>query len=369
MRLPSPLLSHWMSSFVFAKQPIRYNLASSTGPNWTFGELLDLDAGELRAEMESMSVSYVPAEGTERLREQIGRLHNVDPDWVIVTTGASEALSLLMCIASETGTSVAVPSPGYPATEAMGIAYGLKIRAYRLEAERSFRQDTSVVMTAVDSSTRLVVVNSPHNPTGSVMEASDLRVLAAELRGRSVPLVSDEVFHRLYFAGEQPSAATVPGVIVVGDMSKCLSLPGLRVGWIIDANAKRREQLIEARDHFSLSSSPLMEALAALAIREHPQLLAKLASGARANLSALEEFVESFRSRLDWVKPAGGTLAFPWLTDGSDSTSLCTAWAKVGVLTAPGNAYGMPAHIRIGFGFADPRDFIKALDLMRAEVH
>jgi len=99
----------------------------------------------------------------------------------------------------------------------------------------------------------------------------------------------------LYFASEQPSAATVPGVIVVGDMSTCLSLPGLRVGWIIDADAKRREQIIEARDHFSLSSSPLMEAFAALALREHPRLLAKLASGARANFSSLERSVHTAR--------------------------------------------------------------------------
>jgi aspartate/methionine/tyrosine aminotransferase len=357
-----------MSSFDQATPPIRYNLASSTGPNWTFGELLALDAGELRAEMEGMAVSYAPAEGAARLRQQIGQLHNVDPDWVIVTTGASEALSLLMCLASETGASVALPSPGYPATEAMAIAYRLSIRPYRLEAMRGFRQDKSVVLTAVDSATRLVVVNSPHNPTGSVMAGGDLRDLAAELKDRSVPLVSDEVFHRLYFASEQPSAATVPGVIVVGDMSKCLSLPGLRVGWIIDADAERREKIIEARDHFSLSNAPLMEAFAALALREHPRLLAKLMSGALANLSSLERFIQSFRSQLNWVKPEGGTLAFPWLTDASDSTALCATWAKVGVLTAPGSAYGMPAHIRIGFGFADPRDFKEALDLMAVGV-
>jgi aspartate/methionine/tyrosine aminotransferase len=179
-----------------------------------------------------------------------------------------------------------------------------------------------------------------------------------------VPLVLDEVFHRLYFGPEQPSAATTPGVVVVGDMSKCLSLPGLRVGWIIDADAKRREQIIEARDHFSLSSSPLMEAFAALALREHPRLLAKLTHGASANLSSLERFLQSFQDRFSWIKPEGGTLAFPWLTDGSDTTSLCTAWAKAGVLTAPGSSYGMPRHIRIGFGFAQPRDFNEALGLM-----
>lgn len=364
MKLPKPLLSSWMAAYEFASPPIRYNLASSTGPVWTFGELLEMGGGELRAEMESMAVAYAPPEGTLDLRQQIGRLHDVDPDWVMVTTGASEALALLMCLAGEQGSSVALPAPGYPATEALAFAYGLRIRSYELKADNGFRQDRSTVLSAVDSSTRLAVVNSPHNPTGSVMAATDMRELADELRQRSIPLVSDEVFHRLYFKDEVPSAARIPGVIVVGDMSKSLSLPGLRVGWVIDADAGRREAFIEARDHFSLSSSPLMEAFAALALREHSRILDRLSAGARANLAALEQFIDSFPSRLQWVKPAGGTLAFPWLVNQSDSTSLCRSWAEAGVLTAPGSAYGMPRHFRVGYGFAAPDDFIKALEIM-----
>jgi aspartate/methionine/tyrosine aminotransferase len=367
MKLPKPLLSSWMSAYEFATPPIRYNLASSTGPAWTFGELLALDRGELRAEMESMVAAYAPVEGMRQLRQQIGRLHDVDPEWVVATTGASEALSLLMCLAGGADGSVALPAPGYPATPAMALAYGLEIRSYALEARDHFRQDRSTVLSAVDSSTRLVVVNNPHNPTGSVMAADELRGLAAELRDRSIPLVSDEVFHRLYFGSEQASAATVPGVIVVGDMSKCLSLPGLRIGWLIDADPHRRKAFIEAREHFSISGSPLLECFAALALREHARLLERLFAGARANLAALEQFIESFRTRLRWIKPLGGTLAFPWLADGSDSTSLCEAWAKAGVLTAPGSAYGMPAHVRIGYALAAPGDFKEALAIM-AEV-
>jgi aspartate/methionine/tyrosine aminotransferase len=269
-----------------------------------------------------------------------------------------------MCVASEPGGSATLPVPGYPATEAMALAYGLSINRYRLDAADGFRQDRSLILRAVDSSTKLVVVNSPHNPTGSVIEAQQLRDLAGELHDRSVSLVSDEVFHRLYFESEQPSAASVPGVIVVGDMSKCLSLPGLRVGWIIDANAARREQLIDARDHFSLSNPPLMEAFAALAIREHRQILARLEQAARSNLATLERFLDGFGSRFNWVKPKGGTLTFPCLSDQSDSTALCQAWTKVGVLTAPGSIYGMPAHVRLGFGFESARRFEEAVGLM-----
>ena len=364
MRLPTPLLSKWMSAYEFATPPIRYNLASSTGPAWTFGELLALGGDEFRAAMERMSVGYVPTEGTLELRRQIGRLHGVDPDWVIVTMGGSEALSLLMCLAGGPGGSALLPSPGYPATEAMAQAFGLHVRPYVLEARHGFRQDRSAILSAVDSSTRLVLVNSPHNPTGSVMAAGELRELAGALHDRSIPLVADEVFHRLYVGRDEPSAATAQGTIVVGDMSKCLSLPGLRVGWIIDADPGRRARLIEARDHFSISGSPLMEAFAALALQEHPRILDRLAVGARANLASLERFVHSCSASLQWVKPAGGTLAFPWSLTHRDCTPLCKAWAEAGVLTAPGSAYGMPAHIRIGYGLAEPADFDRALEIM-----
>ena len=204
------------------------------------------------------------------------------------------------------------------------------------------------------------------------MAADQLRELAQEFNDRSIPFVSDEVFHRLYFGDEQPSAANAPGAIVVGDMSKSLSLPGLRIGWIIDADSKRREHFIEARDHFSISSSPLMEAFATLALREHARFLDRLFAQARANLNSLEQFIRSFSSRLAWVKPAGGTLAFPWLTDQSDSTTLCADCAKAGVLIVPGSTYGMPAHFRVGYGLADPTDFNKALaliaDVLKASI-
>ena len=367
MKLPAPLLSNWMSAYEFATPPIRYNLASSTGPTWTFGELLALGGDEFRAKMQSMAVGYVPTEGTPELRRQIGRLHGVDPDWVIVTTGGSEALSLLMCSASGPGGSALLPSPGYPATEAIAQAHGLEVRKYMLEARHGFRQDKSAILSAVDSSTRLVLVNSPHNPTGSVMPSGELRELAGALHDRSIPLVADEVFHRLYFGKDEPSAATAPGAVVVGDMSKCLSLPGLRVGWIVDSDPERRERLIEVRDHVSISGSPLMEAFAALSLEEHPRFLGRLASVASANLASLERFIRSFSSSLQWVKPAGGTLAFPWSPSQGDCTPLCKAWAEAGVLTAPGSAYGMPAHIRVGYGLADPADFNRALELM-AEV-
>jgi hypothetical protein len=98
MDLPPFLLDHWLAKYQFASPPIAYDLASSTGPKWTVSELLSLGEGGSR--LDDVTVSYAPPEGSYALREAIGAFLGVDPDWVVVTTGASEALSVLFCLAA-----------------------------------------------------------------------------------------------------------------------------------------------------------------------------------------------------------------------------------------------------------------------------
>jgi hypothetical protein len=106
MKLPPFLLDHWLGAHEFATPPIRYNLAASTGPAWTLGDLIALDGHALRDQLDSLRLSYAPPEGSKLLRERVAQFYAVDPDWVIVTTGAAEALSALFCLVAEPGASI-----------------------------------------------------------------------------------------------------------------------------------------------------------------------------------------------------------------------------------------------------------------------
>jgi aspartate/methionine/tyrosine aminotransferase len=362
MKLPPFLLDHWLAAHEFASPPIRFNLASSTGPAWTLGQLLALGGEAARDELDGIRLSYAPPEGSKLLRERIGQFYGVDPDWVVVTTGASEALSAILCMVAEPDASMVLPFPAFPAMPAMALAWGLGVRSYALDREIGFAQSADQVLTAVTGSTRLVLVNTPHNPTGSVMEEGELRRLAALLGERGIPLLVDEVYHPLYFGAEVPSAAKVPNAIVIGDFSKAFSLSGLRLGWIIDRDPKRREQLINLRSYFTVSSSPLTEAIAAHALAHAGALLARLREVAQANFGLLKQFMERQRGSLGWTPPEGGTVAFPWLLDGRDSRPMCQALAREGVLVAPGDCFGLPDHFRIGVG-AQAAGFQDALDV------
>jgi aspartate/methionine/tyrosine aminotransferase len=196
------------------------------------------------------------------------------------------------------------------------------------------------------------------------MPHAEIARVAANLEQRLIPLVVDEVYHPLYHgAATAPSAASIPNTIIIGDLSKALSLPGLRIGWVIDRDARRRERLIDLRSYFTISGSPLTVASATLALANRESIIARLRAVAATNLATLREFMTAHADTLDWVPPAGGTTVFPWLRDGSDARALCTTLASAGVLLAPGDTFDAPEHFRLGFG-AQAEGFAKALEIV-----
>jgi len=349
MKVPAFKLDHWLAAHEFATPPIRYNLASSTGPRWSVAAVMELGGGGAR-DLDDVRLSYAPPQGSKLLRERIAGLHGVDPDHVLVMTGASEALVALTALFAEPGASIVLPRPAYPAVPVLARAWGMQVREYELQRESGFAQTAAGVLKAVDSSTRAVFVNTPHNPTGSTMAAIEQRALAEELSAAGIPLIVDEVYHPLYHGAEIPGASALPNTIVLGDFAKAMSLPGLRVGWLIDRDARRREALIDLRSYFTISGSPLTEAIAAHALANSSEILARLRGVARNNLALLARFMAEHAGKLAWAPPSGGTTCFPWRRDGRDARPLCEALAKAGVLTAPGDCFDMPAHFRVGFG-------------------
>jgi aspartate/methionine/tyrosine aminotransferase len=349
MKVPPFKLDHWLAAHEFATPPIRHNLASSTGPSWTVADIMKLGGAGPR-DLDELRLSYAPPQGSKLLRERIAALHGADPDHVLVMTGASESLVALTALFAEPGASIVVPKPVYPAVPVLARAWGLRVREYALERENGFAQTAAGVLAAVDSSTRAVFVNTPHNPTGSTMPAAEQRALAEELAAGGIPLIVDEVYHPLYHGAAIPGAGVLPNTIVLGDFAKALSLPGLRVGWLIDRDARRREALLDLRSYFTISGSPLTEAIGAHALANAPAILDRLQTVARANLALLGRFMTDHAGQLGWAPPTGGTTCFPWLRDGRDARPLCEALAKAGVLTAPGDCFDMPAHFRVGFG-------------------
>src|ERR1017187_10417488 len=353
MRLPPFLLDQWLQQKSSADPPIEFDLGSSTGPVWTLRELLSL-GGDLEGLLDTR-LFYTPPAGSAELREELARMEGVDPEHVLVMTGAAEALLILFHLAAEPGANVVLPNPGFPTDEAVAASLGLEIRRYTLRTAESFRIDPDEIRNLEDDATKLVLVNSPHNPTGAVLSEPQMETLHSFCAERGIQFVSDEVYHPIYHGPVLRSAARLPHATVLGDFSKALCLSGLRIGWMVEPDERRREQCLNARNYFTVSSTVLSERLAAFATRHREVIYDRARRTAQANLRLLDPLFSERADLLRWVRPAGGMTAFPWLASGADTRDFCRNLAKHGVLIAPGDCFGIPTHFRLGFAASGDR--------------
>lgn len=239
------------------------------------------------------------------------------------------------------------------------------MRSYTLRPETGFRIDLDEIQSLVDRHTRIVLVNSPHNPTGAVLNDHEMRRVHDFCADRQVQFVADEVFHPIYHGAETQSAARLPRATVLGDLSKALCLSGLRVGWIIERDPERRERYMNARGYFTVSNTALGERLATLAVRHREAIYARTHRVAATNLALLDQFFTEHGDVLRWVRPRGGMTAFPWLAGGGDARALCRELTHRGLLMVPGDCFGMRSHFRLGFA-ATGDQFPRALERFAA---
>ncbi len=186
---------------------------------------------------------YGPPLGMPQLREAIAvdamrrKGFPVDPANVVVTPGAKPVMYYTMLALAEPGVEVIVPDPGFPIYESMARFTGATPVPIPLRQQRDFRIDVDELRALVTDRTRLLVINSPHNPCGSILTDDDLRAIAAICIERDLILLADEIYGRIQYDGEFRSIAALPGMaertIVLDGFSKTYSMTGWRLGYAI----------------------------------------------------------------------------------------------------------------------------------------
>jgi aspartate/methionine/tyrosine aminotransferase len=364
MQLKPFLLDAWLDPY---EHSIEFNLAASTGPSWTVNDILALADDETRHRFLNHDLVYSRVSGADRLREAIAEMQQVPVDTVQVVTGAAEALLVVMWLAAEPGANVILPLPGFATFAAIPESLGLETRFYGVRREHGFRTDPAEIKRLADSRTKLILINSPHHPTGATIGDSEVEGLHDFAAERGIQLVCDEVYHPIYHGRPAKSAARLSHATVIGDLSKAFSIPGVRTGWMIEPDAKRRHQYWTARAYFTISNSTTGEVLSEIAIRKRDVVLGRTQEVATRNLKLLESFMAEHRDVLGWIPPPGGMTAFPWLVSGENTRPFCQGAADRGILLAPGDCFNTPSHFRLGFAAAGD-DFPKALDRFGAYV-
>ena len=184
---------------------------------------------------------YGPSAGLPELRETIAdyvsrtRGVKVSPDEVVVVPGGKPIMFFTMLALIDEGDEVIYPNPGFPIYESMINYVGGKAVPIQLHEERDFAMDVDELAPLITARTKLIILNSPQNPTGGVLPRADIEHVARVIGDRNILVLSDEIYNRLQFEGEPFSIMSVPGMqertILLDGFSKTYAMTGWRIGY------------------------------------------------------------------------------------------------------------------------------------------
>jgi hypothetical protein len=305
---------------------------------------------DLPGAREALELTGRNDDGWEPLVQRVAARYGVGPDQVATATGTSGANFLVCAALLRPGDDVLVERPAYDPLLAVPVMLGANLVRFERRFEDGFRLDLGRIAAALTPRTRLIVVTNPHNPTGVLTGADGLRALAALAERHGCYVLADEVYlDAVSGAAPVPAAALSPRIVTTASLTKAYGLAGLRCGWAL-ADTIICEEIRRARDLVDGTGSVLAERAAAIAFDG----LAALAARARAILAPNFERFESFMAgqpALDWVVPAGGTVAFPRLrTTVSADAFADTLLREFETAVVPGRFFEAPAHFRVALG-------------------
>jgi aspartate/methionine/tyrosine aminotransferase len=343
----------------------RFMLSSSDCESRTIGELLELEP-DAHARLLDCSCGYTESSGAPELREAIAGLYTrIDPDDVVVTSCAEEGIFVLNHAVLRAGDHAIVETPCYESALQLPRSTGAEVSAWERRFADGWAHDLDALERALRPSTRLVYVNQPHNPTGTLMTRDAFQSVVG-LADDRVVLFSDEVYRELEHDPEDrlPAACDLSEhAVSLGSISKSYGLPGLRIGWIATRNADVRDAVLAVKDYTTICASAPSELLTALALRNRRVLLERNSELVQSNLALVDDFLERQAETFQWIRPRASPIGFPRVTGLGDVDELCARLAaEADVLLLPGAVYDEPEHVRIGFGRANLPEALSRLD-------
>jgi len=282
---------------------IRFNLCESS--------MRDRRLSELGLEIDGLVLAYGAHRGAPALRDLIARQNAVEGASVLTTAGAAGALFIVATTLLEKGDHLVVVRPNYATNIETPRAIGCAIDYLDLEFEQGFRLDVDRLERLVQPATKLISITTPHNPTGVVLDEPSLRRLVALAERRGLHLLVDETYREMSFVLKHSVAASLsPRAISVASMSKSFGIPGVRVGWILNGDAKLMDRFLAAKELIGICGSVIDERIAEAALAQAPQWLAAVDKQLREALGTVEEWLTR-EKRMEWVRPEGGCVCFP----------------------------------------------------------
>ncbi|NKJ42465.1 aminotransferase class I/II-fold pyridoxal phosphate-dependent enzyme [Novosphingobium sp. SG720] len=368
MALPDFRLEAYFSKWEFAA---RHHLTASDAQSMTLRELLAMADPADAAAFDAQWLGYTQTFGAPALRAEIASTYDaMAPENVLCFAGAEEGIYVANHVLLGKDDHAIVITPNYQAAETVPLSL-CAVTGVPLDPENGWRLDLDRVAAAIQPNTKLVSINFPHNPTGSIPDRATLDGLVNLCRHHGIWIFSDEVYRLL---GPDP-ARHLPQVADIYErglslnvLSKAYGLPGLRIGWIACQDAGVLSRMERMKHYLSICNSAPSEALGIIALRAADRIIGRNNALVRANLDVLDAFFADYPHLFEWTRSDGGCVGYPrWLGPGTVDAFCEDLIDKAGVLLLPSGIYHsdlgpVPAdRFRIGFGRSDVPESIAAL--------
>jgi aspartate/methionine/tyrosine aminotransferase len=341
-------------------------LSSSDCESLAVNDLLALEP-DSQERLLSLRLGYTETPGSPELRAAVaGRYERLQPEDVLTLAAAEEGIFAAYHALLGHGDHVVVEAPCYGSAIEVARSAGADVSLWLRRHEDGWAYDIDALERLLRPETKLIYINSPHNPTGSQMPRAALDRLVEIAEERSIVLFSDEVYRGLEHdpADRLPAACEVyEHALTLGTVSKAYGLPGLRIGWLASRDRELLRRITEIKLYTTICSSAPSELLVALALRHGDRLIARSRELVLSNLPLLDAFLERRRDLFEWVRPTAGPIGFPRVDGIEDVQRWCEETAeRADVLLLPGSVYEQPRHVRFGFGRQNLPEALERLD-------
>jgi aspartate aminotransferase len=305
---------------------------------------------------------YTNHAGLLPLREKISAQYphlNLQPNQVCVTVGSQEAMTAAFLAIVDAGDEVLIPNPSFPAYEnCVKLSDGVPV-FYRLPAEKDFAFDIEEFKRKITRKTKAAVVISPSNPTGKIFTENDFKHIAEVLNDTGIYLISDEIYHDLYFTKEKPRSATefYDKTIILDGLSKSLSMTGWRVGWAGSSQADVMKAILTVHGFLTVCTSTISQKAALLGWTEEAE---RAKAEARETYKKRGEFLIGILEKelgLRGTQPEGAFYTMLDVGKIGNDLDVAEKFLANRVITVPGIAFGDEAKgfLRISFCNSEER--------------
>ncbi len=332
-----------------------FSLCNSDCEAMTIQELLSMESGAAER-FQNQWLGYTESKGSPLLRNDISGIYTtITTNDLLVCTGAQEPIFLFAQANLESGDHVIVQTPCYQSVQSVPESIGCRVSKWNVVYENGRPTfDMSQLSDLITAKTKVIFLNTPHNPTGFHFSKAEQLELIAIARKNNIILFCDEVYREL----EHSAAYTIPAFadayelgVSVGVLSKSYGLPGLRIGWVASRNKEILEKIAILKEYTTICNSAPSEFLAGVALRNRATILTRNLQIVVQNLRLFDAFFEKYAMLFSWWRPHAGPIAFVEMKfDTNDMYFAERALKDKKVLLLPGGIYDFPGYFRIGFG-------------------